>query len=179
MLKRLSAVAIMLVSLGCSMQTSRVESRQPLDKSAKFVVMPFRDPLSDNYKSRGIGSLFSNSFATECLENGVNVFHSASPDFSSSKDIDQPAMLEYARRNGFDYIITGRVTVWVQGAAAWNMFRDYAGLEVTVWKIDDAKSVFTSQKVAHGNLFWIRKREDFIAGLSRDVAKELSEKCAK
>ncbi len=173
MLKHSFVVFFAIMIVACAgVQVQHTTDEQETDRSAKYLVFPFRNPSYKGVEFSGVGSRFTRSFVSHCSSYRLDVVSIFNDDFQSSKDIDVSQALTYAKGKNADFIITGQVTRWIDRATEWSGKRDFAGLEVFVREANSGKVVFTAELLQHSNIFWSGTPDDYVTSLSKAMAKK-------
>jgi hypothetical protein len=143
MLKHSFVVFFAIMIVACAgVQVQHTTDEQETDRSAKYLVFPFRNPSYKGVEFSGVGSRFTRSFVSHCSSYRLDVVSIFNDDFQSSKDIDVSQALTYAKGKDADFIITGQVTR------------------------------FTAELLQHSNIFWSGTPDDYVTSLSKAMAKK-------
>ena len=136
---RIVATLFYLVFLtGCAGLHANLDA--PMESSLqgkKVVVFPFHDPYYHGRQIPGIGRPFAAVFINKLQTAGVLASFAKSTAFTSREAIDIEKACEYAASNGYDALIIGTVTEWIDGATQWSGTVDVAALSVSVYLSPD------------------------------------------
>lgn len=128
------ALVSALVLISCASLDTNVASQKKLSIHGKQVlVFPFQNPYYKGQQIQGIGEAFTLKFIEKLQAAGVLAEFPKSGDFSSLNAIDIEKACEYTSANGYDMLITGTVTEWLDGATQWSGTVDVAALSVSVY----------------------------------------------
>ena len=154
------------------------------DITAKYYVLPFRNPSYQDREFSGVGMRFTNAFAAACAKHSLDVTIVMNDQFDSSKDTNVQDALVYAMETGADYIIYGYVTKWADKPTLLTSERDFAGLSIFVRSVESGEVVFSSEIQAHGirysrhgsgmsqlGLPYTRARVNLVDSLSTEMAE--------
>ena len=120
------------------------------DITAKYYVLPFRNPSYQDREFSDVGMRFTNAFAAACAKHSLDVTVVTNDQFDSSKNTNVQDAIIYAMETGADYIIYGYVTKWVDRPTSVTSERDFAGLSIFVRSVESGEVVFSSEMQAHG-----------------------------
>mgnify|MGYP003565651715 CR=1 FL=1 len=156
------------------------------ENTAKYDVLPFRNPSYQDLEFSDVGMRFTNAFAAACAKYSLDVSIVISDQFESSKDTNVQEALLYARDTGADYIIYGYVTKWENKPTMLTSEQDFAGFSIFVRSVESGEAVFSSEIQAHGirysrqgpgasklGLHYTGTRVDLIRGLATEMAEKL------
>lgn len=167
------------IIVGCAgIDVIHTTPKYQVDKSAKYIVFPFRDPyliresktiqtITDKAEFPGVGRHFTHKFVALCSSYGLDVTPIFNDKFKSSEDINIVDALSYAKEQRANFIITGQVTKWIYRATFHSHKRNYAGLEIFVRNVDSGKIVFTAELEEHNNVFWTVIPDEFVDSLTQ------------
>lgn len=127
-----SICALVLVScagLNANLDTPMESSLQ----GKRVVVFPFHDPYYKGRQIQGVGGPFAAVFVNKLRAAGVSAELSRSEAFASTEAVGVEKACKYAVGNGYDMLITGTVTEWIDGATQWSGTVDVAALSVSVY----------------------------------------------
>jgi len=102
----------------------------------RIVVFPFYDPYYKGRQIQGVGEPFASAFVNKLRAAGVSAELSKSGEFSSPNRVDIKKACSYAAGNGYNMLITGIVTEWIDGVTQWSGTVDVAALSVEVYRSD-------------------------------------------
>lgn len=174
MIARISLFLSIFILIGCAgVQTIHQYSNVPLDKTKRYVIFPFKDPSYGSRVFPGVGSRFTSKFSASCADYGLNVLPVFNERFQSKNDINILDALAFANKIGADFIITGQVTKWIDGATDWSGKRDFAAFSIYVRKATTGNIIFSSEIQEYSNVFWSGTPDDFIDSLAKAMAKKL------
>ena len=155
------------------------------DITAKYYVLPFRNPSYLDREFSGVGMRFTNAFAAACAKHSLDVTIVINDQFDSSKDTNVKDAIVYAKDTGADYIIYGYVTKWVDKPTWFTSERDFAGLSIFVRSVESGEVVYSYEMQAHGlrysihgsgaselGLKYTRARVDLAHSLSTEMAEK-------
>jgi len=100
----------------------------------RIVVFPFYDPFYKGRQIQGVGEPFASAFVNKLLAAGVSAELSKSREFSSLNMVDIEKACSYAAGNGYNMLIMGIVTEWIDGVTQWSGIVDVAALSVKVYR---------------------------------------------
>jgi hypothetical protein len=132
---RFTVIALIpLLFIGCANLTSNSTSRvdTPLENK-RVAVFPFEDPFYMGKQLHGVGSPFADVFTNKLRSYGISAEFARSGKFSSTKRPDLKEACQYAYENGFEYLVLGTVTEWIDGATQWSGTVDVAALSVEIY----------------------------------------------
>jgi hypothetical protein len=123
---------------GCAARYGNVETpvASPLE-GKRVLVFSFQDPYYRGQQLRGVGEPFAVVFATKLRTAGVQADGTSREGFSTSSATDPGKACKHAADNGYDALVLGNVTEWIDGATQWSGRVDVAALSVTAF---DAKT---------------------------------------
>jgi len=130
----IGSLILMLLLAGCAGLDAKADV--PLKSSVhgkRVVVFPFQDPYCKGRQIQGIGEPFASVFVHKLLTSGVSAELSKNREFSSLTSIDIDKACKYAAGNGYDMLMVGVVTEWIDGATQWSGKVDVAALFVKVY----------------------------------------------
>lgn len=107
----------------------------------RVAVFPFQDPYYKGHQIHGIGLPFAAVFVNKLQTAGVLSDLAKSSDFLTTAPIDIQKSCNYAVNNGYDMLITGTITEWIDGATQWSGIVDVAALSVNVYSSNSCKLV--------------------------------------
>jgi hypothetical protein len=99
----------------------------------RVVVFPFQDPWYKGLQIQGIGEPFASVFANKLRVAGVSAGLPKSKDFSSQYKIEIGKACKYAASEGYELLVIGTVTEWIDGATNWSGKVDVAALSVSIY----------------------------------------------
>ena len=102
-------------------------------KGKKVVVFPFQAPYYKGQQIPGVGRAFAAVFVNKLQSAGVSASLTKSNAFTSREVVNVDKACEYAADNGYDTLIIGTVTEWLDGATQWSGTVDVAALSVSVY----------------------------------------------
>ena len=131
-----SAIALFCFILlaGCAGLHANLDA--PMDSSfigKKVVVFPFQEPYYKGRQIPGVGRPFAAVFVNKLQSAGVSASLTTSNAFTSSEVVNVDKACEYAVDNGYDMLIMGTVTEWLDGATQWSGTVDVAALSVSIY----------------------------------------------
>jgi hypothetical protein len=152
---RLSLVLFYLIMLvGCAKLNASLDA--PMDtslKGEKIVVFPFQAPYYKGRQIPGVGRPFAAVFVNKLQSAGVSASLSKSNAFTSSEIVNVDKACEYAVENGYDKLITGTVTEWLDGATQWSGTVDVAALTVSVYAASECELAGSASGRQNGQWF--------------------------
>jgi Domain of unknown function (DUF4823) len=175
-MKRLIALLLVIFTFtGCfaGFNVCHVSTPESIQGDSHIIIFPFRDPSLNGTEFSGVGGRFTRAFSQATANYDITLLPVSSNEFCSDKDIDIVKALEYARRYGAKYIVTGYVTKWVDRATEWSAKRDFAGLNVTMRETATGKIIGSAEMNQHSSIFWSGTPDDYTSTLSDKMALKL------
>lgn len=133
-----------------------VNLNSPLESSLhgkRVLVIPFQEPYYKGKQLQGIGSPFAAIFVNKLLATGISSNLVKVNTFPSTAEIEIEKACKYATDNGYDMLITGIITEWVDGATQWSGTVDVAALSVNVYASEGCKLIGSASGKQTGTLF--------------------------
>ena len=128
-----SLVCVFLLASCAGLSTKLDAPMKTSIQGKRVVVFPFQDPWYKELRIQGIGGPFASVFANKLRVTGVSAELPKSKDFSSLYTVEIEKACKYAAGEGYDMLIIGTVTEWIDGATNWSGKVDVAALSVSVY----------------------------------------------
>ncbi len=146
-------VSILFV-VGCAgLDAKRDAPMKSSIQGNRIVVFPFYDPFYKGRQIQGVGEPFASAFVNKLQAAGVSAELSKGGEFSSPNRIDIKKACSYATGNGYNMLITGIVTEWIDGVTQWSGIVDVAALSVEVYRSDTCE-LFGSASGRQNGTWW-------------------------
>jgi len=144
-------------------------------KEKKVAVLPFQDPYYKGRQILGVGEPFATVFVNKLQSTGVSASLIKSTMFTSNEAIDSNKACKYADENGYNAIIIGKVTEWIDGATQWSGKVDVASLSVSVYFTPDCALSGSASGRQNGQWFTFVNAPTtrFFEPLSKKIVEEL------
>jgi hypothetical protein len=143
-----------LLIFGCAGLNTNLNSPMKSTLIGKrVVVFPFQDPYYRGHQIHGVGSPFATVFVSKLQSAGVLSDLTKGNDFLTTVPIDSKRACTYALNNGYNMLVTGTVTEWVDGATQWSGTVDVAALTVNVLSSDTCEIVGSASGRQNGRWF--------------------------
>jgi len=144
----------MLLICGCASLNTNIN--HPIKSGLvgkRVVVFPFQDPYYKGRQIHGVGLPFATVFVNKLQAVGVLSDITKNNDFLTTVPMDIKKACNYAFNNGYNMLITGTVTEWVDGATQWSGTVDVAALTVNVYSSDTCEIVGSASGRQNGRWF--------------------------
>ena len=161
---------------GCAGLQANLDGGRSISSSEiRAMVFPIRNPYYKGRQIGGIGDAFAAAVVSAIRSTGRACKLANSSDFTAEQSIDVNEACIYAHNNGWDIVITGIVTEWLDGATQWSGKVDVTAVTLYAHNSESHKLMASASGRQNGQWFTFVNAPTtrFLQPLSQAVVKSL------